>query len=100
MILIKFLTISKNISSRIRDERAVALVARSSKNEKEKEKKKNSVLLPRKKQTQSSGFETVGIRQGSDITRVEITRGERKERREGRCRSFSSSFFFHLAGKR
>lgn len=62
------------------------------KEKKRKEKKKTFVSLPRKKQTQSSGFETVGIRQGSDITRVEITRGER---RSGATKvpRFSSSFF-------
>lgn len=62
------------------------------KEKKRKEKKKTFVSLPRKKQTQSSGFETLGIRQGSDITRVEITRGER---RSGATKvpRFSSSFF-------
>lgn len=85
--------VSSNLSSRIH-ERAVAWfnLKNKKKEKKRKEKKKTFVSLPRKKQTQSSGFETVGIRQGSDITRVEITRGER---RSGATKvpRFSSSFF-------
>lgn len=74
------------------NEPLLGLILKIKKRKEEERKKKTFVSLPRKKQTQSSGFETVGIRQGSDITRVEITRGER---RSGATKvpRFSSSFF-------